>query len=311
MKLIFAMEISPEDSFSSCCTNTRYCLRLDHQISPTLSAFVNKGEGKIRPEVEDGLFLDILKALTRICEKLIPNHLTDVYFTYSMGSWRLSDEFFLKAHLTTTAFLSLTDRLCSPEPNPIHSLKVGLLIQEKKYHRGKEIRELFAKKCGSHHNLQKKNKYYISTVMELDYPLLCLYQSEDGEMNADIPATQLPKALEILEAFTAKELGQEDFSVGMVMSTCSKFTSHVSATTPLTFRMAAIVDEKEYARYTGKDEDVVKKAWGWTEQSSFGCEMFKNREVENIQQGSMDEEVFHPSEYGTEPGTANGGSNHG
>lgn len=306
MSSFIGMEQTPmkpqRNELCSCCTNARYHLWLDRQISPVLGAIVNKGEGQSRPEVEDDLFLHLLKALTRICKRLIPNNLAGVYFTYPMGSWQQTDEFFLKAHLTTSVFLSLTDKLCSPEPNPVHSLKVGLLMQEQKDHHGEKLRELFAgtqTRVESRCSLQKGIKYHIATVTDLNYPMLCLYQSNDGDtsLSADVPATQLPEALEILETFVAEDWGQEGFSIGMIISTSSNSTSHASATGPmLSFQIAAIVEEEGYARHMGMDEMVVKNSWSLRKQNFEypGCKSTYLNQQENLE---LDEEV--PDEVDT------------
>lgn len=242
-----------------------------------MGASVKRGVGKSRPDVGDSLFSEIVMVLTSECEMLIPDYLADVYLTYSMGSWQRSREFHLKVHLTTAAFLALTDRLCqqySLGSNPLHGFKKELEKREKSHHRGEKLRELFKMPEGSMVDLHAESNYHIATVSELDYPLLCLYQAEHGKpgVNTAISATQLPDALKVLEEFMSRSRiwGQKGYSVGMIMSPSGSESGTMQcvasgAKLPLSFQIAAVVDEKEFAGYTGKDEAMVKKSWAWAE----------------------------------------------
>ena len=47
----------------------------------------------------------MLQTLIDPIHALTPQHLGDVYLTYSNGDWQRSDAFHIKAHLTTESFL--------------------------------------------------------------------------------------------------------------------------------------------------------------------------------------------------------------
>ena len=55
--------------------------------------------------------MSMLEALTSMIQLLIPQYLEEVFLTFSTGSWQRGHQFHIKIHLTTAAFLSLTDHL--------------------------------------------------------------------------------------------------------------------------------------------------------------------------------------------------------
>ena len=86
----------------------------------------------------------MLETLTNVCQTLIPEHSTDVFVEYSCGS--------MKAHLTTTAFLCLTDKLRESEncggPNPLRlpAVTSELEKRERRDNCGNKLREFFERK---------------------------------------------------------------------------------------------------------------------------------------------------------------------
>ena len=250
--------------FSRCYpTDPAFSLWLDRQTRPTLGAKVQRGRGTKRPEVGDDTFKKMLKALTSTCEKLIPDSLTDVYFTYSMGKWQRSREFHLKAHLTTTAFLSLTDKLCEQHSlgaNPVRNPETVTKMEERERidRRGDKLRELLEDE--DRNELHSVNSFCIATVNKLDHPLLCLYQREGRKITTAISAEQVPEALGILETFIETSWNQKGYAVGMVLPPKS---ASDAAPSSQSYQIAAIVDEGVFAIRVGKDVEAVKKSWGW------------------------------------------------
>ena len=256
------MESSPKPTvekvaevFQISTRNEKFGLWLDRQQRPTLVAAVNEGVGKSRHEVEQSIFSAIMEALTKKCKELIPTHLKNAYFTYSVGSWkRTKGEFLMKVHLTTEAFLDLTKKLCNSnswELNPFNKecIKEELTKRERNDHRGEKLRQLFENPdCMI--NLHKESEYHIGYSSKLDYPVLCLYY---GEKSTATPAAKLPDALRVLETFISKSWGQKGFSIGMV----------IESTDCSSFQVAAIVEEEVFAQKTKKNEAKVKESWGW------------------------------------------------
>jgi len=231
---------------------------IDRQIRPTIGATVKKGVGRNRQDVGDPTFAKMLETLTNVCQTLIPEHSTDVFVEYSCGSWQRSQEFHLKAHLTTTAFLCLTDKLresanCGGS-NPLRSpaVKNELEKRERRDNCGNKLREFFESK---YHAVYRKGNVQVVKVQELDYPLLGLYQG-NGSNTSQIPAGDMPTALNVLEDVALNWSGG-GFSIGMVL--CE------SSSPSTTYQVAAIVDEKAIATRVGKEEEAVQKSWGWTE----------------------------------------------
>ena len=95
--------------------NANFYLWIDRQKRPTIGATVHRGVGTNRQQVGELTFKSMLEVLTSMIQSLIPQQLEEVFLTFSTGSWQRTELFHLKAHLTTAAFFSLTDRLLSKE----------------------------------------------------------------------------------------------------------------------------------------------------------------------------------------------------
>lgn len=238
----------------------KFYLWIDRQKRPTIGSTVKKGVGRNRQEVGNALFMKMLDRLTKVCQTLIPEHLTDVFLTYSRGSWQRSQQFHLKAHLTAAAFLSLTDKLRDStscrSPNLLRSpaIKIELEERERRDNRASQLHEFFASEGMD--TVHRDGKMQVVVAKRLDYPLLGLYQ--DKEVNtSEISVRDIPTALTILEDFVELKWIQEGFSIGIVP--CK------SSSPSTTYQVAAIVEERIFARRVGKKEDAVLKSWGWTE----------------------------------------------
>ena len=242
----------------------RFYLWIDRQKRPTIGASVKRGVGRNRRDVGNLTLMRMLEELINVCQTLIPEHLTDVFITYSSGSWQRSKEFHLKAHLTTAAFLSLTDKLRDSAscrgPNAFRSpdIEGALKERERKDNRVSELRKFFeSEKIDTvqrdHGDLQ------VVTVKELDYPLLGLYRIDKGSNTSEISAHDLPTSLEFLEDVLVQKWSQKGFSIGMVL--CKSESPSIT----YSYQVAAIVEERAFAHRVGKKEDAVQKAWGWTE----------------------------------------------
>ena len=226
-------------------------LWLDRQTRPTVGVTMTRGVGRTRQEIGDKLFLEILRVLTSELGKLIPEDtLEGVYLTYSMGKWQRSSEFHMKAHLPTEVFLTLADNLAQPNTHALRRSAEELKRRGANDHRGQKLKEAFASK--DKQTVQTTGKYRFVVSTQLSYPLLCLYQTEGDTLTPNLSSDQLPNALRALEDFVLRGWRQEGFSIGMVLSgEC--------------FNVAAIVEEDEFARLTGKREEEVKQSWGWRE----------------------------------------------
>ena len=233
-------------------------LWIDRQQRPTIGATVKRGVGRSRHDVGIPTFMTMLEKLTNVWQTLIPEHSKEVFVTYSSGSWQRSREFHLKAHLTAAAFLSLTDKLRDSAncrgPNTLRSpaIKSELEKREGIDNRANKLREFF--QTENYAGVHRDENMQVVTVQELDYPLLGLYQLQDN--GSEISAGNMPIALNILEDVASK-WSQGGFSIGMII--CE------SGSPSITYQVAAIVEEKAFARCVGKKEAAVLKSWGWTE----------------------------------------------
>ena len=162
----------------------------------------------------------------------------------------------MKAHLTAAAFLSLTDKLRESAncggPNTLRSPAVKSELEKREGidNRENKLREFFESK--NYADVYRDGNVQIVVVQELDYPLLGLYQDNGSKISAG----DLPTALNVLEDVALK-WSREGFSIGMVL--CE------SGSPSTTYQVAAIVEEKAFARCVGKKEEAVQKSWGWTE----------------------------------------------
>ena len=238
-----------------------FCVWIDRQIRPTIGTTVKKGVGRNRQEVGSATFRKMLEKLTNVCQTLIPEYLTDVLIEYSCGSWQRGQQFHLKAHLTTAAFLSLTDKLQDSARcrrlNALRSpdIERELKEREKRDHRASELRKFFeSEKIDI---MQRDENLQVVIVKELDYPLLGLYRQDKGSNTSEFSAHDISTALQFFEDFVDKKWNQEGFSIGMVL--CK------SDSPSTTYQVAAIVDEKAFAHHVGKKEDAVRECWAWTE----------------------------------------------
>ena len=242
--------------------NAKFYLWIDRQKRPTVGAAVHKGVGTNRQEVGESTFMSMLKVLTSMFQSLIPQYLEEVFLIFSTGSWQRGRQFHLKAHLTTAAFLSLTDRLLLEGGyrggNPFLGFKDELEIREKTDNRARQFREIFSKSsaCIERHS---DGNLHVATVDELDYPLLCIYQDKSGSKTTAISTDELPKALDVLEKFVKESWGQNGFSIGMIFSKSSSDSSSSC------YQIAAIVEERAFADRVKKSKQAIDEAWGWKE----------------------------------------------
>ena len=232
----------------------KFKLWVDRQIRPTIGAIVIAGE--TRQAIGNDVFIEMLKTLTDTCRKLVPGHLSRAYIVYAFGSWQRSKEFHLKVHLPTAVFLSLTGKLCQPR-NPLAQCEDELKRREEKDHREVVLREVLTKLLVQERfSWQTRGNFSVATVKQLNYPLVCLFQSVDGNLTTSISIDQLPEALDLLEKFLKDEWGSKGFHVCMVLS---------SESSPARFQVAAKVDEGEFAKHTKKNVKEVQLSWNWQE----------------------------------------------
>ena len=237
-------------------SNPKFRLWIDRQKRPTIGATVCKGVGKNRQEVGELTFKSMLEVLTSVFQSLIPQQLEEVFLTFSTGSWQRTELFHLKAHLTTAAFFSLTDRLLSKEGSFL-CIKDELEKREKKDNRARQLREMFSgiDACTVQHS---DGNLRVATVDKLDYPLVCIYQDKSGSKIPALSTDELPKALDVLEKFVKGTWGQKGFSIGMIFSKSSSDSSSY-------YQIAAIVEEGAFAAQVEKSKQAIAEAWGWKE----------------------------------------------
>ena len=239
--------------------NANFYLWIDRQKRPTIGATVHRGVGTNRQQVGELTFKSMLELLTSMIQSLIPQQLEEVFLTFSTGSWQRGYQFHLKTHLTTAAFLSLTDRLLLEGNyrggNPFLHFKDELEKREKTDNRARQLREMFSKSsaCIDRHS---NGSLHVATVDELDYPLVCIYQDKSGSKATAFSIDELPKALDVLEKFVKESWGQDGFSVGMIFSKSSSDSSSY-------YQIAAIVEEGAFAAQVGKSKQAIDEAWGW------------------------------------------------
>jgi len=239
--------------------NANFYLWIDRQKRPTIGATVHRGVGTNRQQVGELTFMSMLKVSTSMIQSLIPQQLEEVFLTFSTGSWQRGYQFHLKTHLTTAAFLSLTDRLLLEGNyrggNPFLHFKDELEKREKTDNRARQLREMFSKSsaCIDRHS---NGSLHVATVDELDYPLVCIYQDKSGSKATAFSIDELPKALDVLEKFVKESWGQDGFSVGMIFSKSSSDSSSY-------YQIAAIVEEGAFAAQVGKSKQAIDEAWGW------------------------------------------------
>lgn len=248
-----------EDAINKYNSNPLFKLWVDRQKRPTIGASVHKVKDHkcgTRQEVGDDTSLEMLKTLTVVCQDLVPEHLSDAYMVYSVGDWQRSREFHVKVHLPTSVFLSLTDKLCKGADNPVAQFEDEMKIREVKDHREKAIRDVLKQVLHpeNREDLTPPGKFRVATVKQLDYPLVCLYQSDHG-ITTSISIEQLPEALGLLEKFLKEEWKFTGFQVGLVLS--PKSSSF--------FQVAAVANEGLFAERTKKDIKKVKARWNWKE----------------------------------------------
>ena len=248
-----------------------FTIWIDRQVRPTIGADINNKRCTDRKSV-GSIFSIMLQTLIDAIHALIPQHLGDVYLTYSTGDWQQSKAFHIKAHLTTKAFLALIDQLCkkykcpgmSQNYAPVESAKKLKEILESRHnidHRGSKLRGFAA---SSFVTLEpwSSEMFRVACVYELDYPLVGLYKQRENESTAAILETELPGALDILENFVSTGWNQKGFAVCMVLAPDSEPTS-----SPLCYSVyvAAIVKESEFAEQMPlKTKKQVTDSWGWT-----------------------------------------------
>ena len=232
----------------------KYCCEefnvwIDRQIRPTIGANVYRGNE--RHEVDRNVFIRMIQAILKLLQDNIPDHIPDVYVTYSSGAWKRSGKFHVKAHLTTPAYLDLTAKILQQKPSPFSVNTKELEDRERRDNRASCVRELLA--SSKRVVVDENSGFSCFQATDLDYPLFGLCKSgETGE----IVMSDLPKAVSVLEDYVAAKLKQRGFAISM------RFLSS-SSSDPV--NVAAVFDEKEFARYTGKRESDVRKSWNWSE----------------------------------------------
>ena len=169
------MDVAALDrEFTKCCSR-KFQVWLDSQIRPTIGATVEQGVGRSRPDVGEGTFSQMLQVLTTACQEIIPDYMSHIYITYSMEDWQRSREFHLKFHLSTAAFLALTDALCERDGRPaslnqLQNRKGELEKRERKDNKADKLRAFYEKEAST--DLASDGHFHFATVNELDYPLL-------------------------------------------------------------------------------------------------------------------------------------------
>ena len=245
--------------------NAKFYLWIDRQKRPTVGATVHKGVGTNRQEIGQSTFMSMLEALKGMIQSLIPQYLEEVFLTFSTGSWQRSRQFHIKIHLTTAAFLSLTDCLLSkgghPKKDSFLCIKDELEKREKIDNHARQLQEMFSKSsaCTEWHSDGTDGKLHVATVNELDYPLLCIYQDKSGSKTTAVSTSELPHTLDVLEKFVKESWGQAGFSIGMVFSKSSSDSSSSC------YQIAAIVEEGAFAYRVKKSKQAIEVAWGWKE----------------------------------------------
>ena len=248
-----------------CPQDPKFHVWLDSQIRPTIGATVEQGVGRSRPDVGEGTFSKMLQVLTTACQEIIPDYMSHVYINYSLGRWQRSREFHLKFHLSTAAFLALTDALCERAGRPaslntLQDHKGELEKRECKDNKAEKLRAFFITNCFT--DLASDDRFHFATVNELDYPLICVYRIEDGKKSTFFSAADLPNALSALERYISQTLNEQGYSVGMVTT-----VQAASGATPaeVSYQAAAVIEEGRFARLAGRDGEAVRRSWGWEE----------------------------------------------
>ena len=265
------MDVAALDrQFTKRCSR-KFQVWLDSQIRPTIGATVEQGVGRSRPEVGEGTFSQMLQVLTTACQEIIPDYMSHVYITYSMGDWQRSREFHLKFHLSTAAFLALTDALCERDGRPasrntLQDHKGELEKRERKDNKANKLRMFFETEVST--DLASDGCFHFATAKELDYPLICVYRIEDGKKSTFFSAANLPNALSALERYVLQILKQEKkdeqgYAVGMV--TTVQAASGAAAPAVVSYQAAAVIEEGRFARLAGRDGEAVRRSWGWKE----------------------------------------------
>ena len=229
--------------------NYKFQVWVDRQIRPTIGANVYKGKDR-----KDATFLEIIETLLKLLENYIPQHIPDVYMTFSGSAWKRTNKFHVKAHLTTDAYLELTAKLCEQESSPFALESKTLKQREKNDNRAPYLRKIFEgiKPEGKYVTLHEKSGFSCVYAKDLYYPLLGLRKGESAEMWL----SDLPAALPAIEEFVKLNRLKET-AIGMVFSAADKSKYHAN--------VAAIMDEKEFAKLTKKDSSAVEESWPWTE----------------------------------------------
>ena len=198
--------------------------------------------------------MEILQALTDVCARLLPYQLNDVVLTYNVGKWQRSRHFTFKAVMTASAFLTLTDKLCSQESisrNLFHGEVEELRKRERNHYCGAKVREMLRE--GKFTELHRTANFRVGIAANFHYPFLCIIKSNS---NTTISYHQLTGALNTLESFLKNSWHQDGYYIAMAPVA----TSEASATPSYSYQVAAVVNEEAYARYTGKDVSLVKAA---------------------------------------------------
>ena len=251
--------------------NQKFDVWLDRQIRPTIGGTVEQGVGGSRPDVGEGTFSKMLQVLTTACREIIPVYMSQIYITYSMGAWQRSRVFHLKFHLSTAAFLALTDALCERAGRPasrntLQDHKGELEERERKGNKADKLRVFFETEAFT--DLASDGHFHFATAKELDYPLICVYRIEDGKKSTFFSAADLPNALSALERYVLQILKQEKkdeqgYAVGMV--TTVQAASGAAAPAVVSYQAAAVIEEGRFAQLTGRNEEAVRRSWGWEE----------------------------------------------
>ena len=246
-----------------CPQDPTFHVWLDSQIRPTIGATVEQGVGRSRPDVGEGTFSKMLQVMTTACQEIIPDYMSHIYITYSMGRWQRVEEFHLKFHLSTAAFLALTDALCvregqSPGSNKLHTDREELERRGRKDNKADKFRAFFQTNCFT--DLASDGRFHFATAKELDYPLICVYRIEDSKKSTFFSAADLPNALSALERYVSQTLNEQGYSVGMVTT-----VQAASGATPaeVSYQAAAVLKAESFSRLVGRDEEAVNRSWGW------------------------------------------------
>ena len=228
--------------------NYKFQVWVDRQIRPTVGANVYKGKDR-----KDADFIEIIETLLKLLENYIPQHIPDVYMTFSGSDWKRTSKFHVKVHLTTDAYLELTAKLCEQESSPFAAESETLKQREENDNRAPYLRKFFEgikPPKGECVLLNENSGFSCVHAKHLYYPLVGLRKGKSAELSL----SDLLEALPVIEDFVEeKELKKT--AIGMVFSKSKDRLANV----------AAIMDEVEFAELTKKKLSEVKKSWPWTE----------------------------------------------